>query len=277
MDFSENFILFFISLPYLAAAFSAFLASSRHDGLFDALAGFLALSAALAHVAFLLYLVFAATDFSRPTYYLVLLMLSLVAAVPFFPIARSRSLKPYAPVFPAFSFFLIYLAKVFSEDSLFGAGDAYRFAGLLDFGRLAHVVGVVAGSLFLSISFFLSVVFLFRERRFKQKKIDLDKENPGLGKLIKSIHKSNLSGFVLLSLGLLMGVVVGRTSPESPGVLTTAVRYVIPLAAWLVYGFLIVNASIVGLRGKVLARFSVLGFAAVASAFLIEVAILKLA
>jgi len=85
-------------------------------------------------------------------------------------------------------------------------------------------------------------------------------------------HRIICSGFLFLTIGLLVGITVKKMG--SHNVTTLDLRLIFPIVTWSFYAFILFDRSIRGLSGKYTATWSIIGFAAAALSFIYEMIIL---
>jgi ABC-type uncharacterized transport system permease subunit len=166
------------------------------------------------------------------------------------------------------------LSSIFAtEDTLIrGAGvhDEWLWRNLLT----AHIVALLAGHLLFALACLSGAAFLFQERRLKHRLGLGTSRLPSLGTLETITHRSVGLGFVLLTVGILLGL--GVAGAENLRARLWEPRLVIPATSWIVYaGFLLVY-TYRGRRGRFSAVWSIAGFSVVLVSLVFELVVLSI-
>ena len=144
------------------------------------------------------------------------------------------------------------------------------------FGRsllIAHASLSMLGYLLFGVACFTSIFFLYQEKRIKNKTLLLKKVKiPSLGFLDSIIFKMVVAGFLFLTIGLLLGINMSVSTSE--GAPRVSLRQLLPVFTWAVYSILLISRSIIGIRGRNSAIWSIIGFSVAVISFVYEISLL---
>jgi ABC-type uncharacterized transport system permease subunit len=144
------------------------------------------------------------------------------------------------------------------------------------FGRsllIAHASLSMLGYLLFGVACLASIFFLYQEKRIKNKTLLLQKVKvPSLGFLDTIIFKMVIAGFLFLTVGLLLGI--NMSVSTNAGVPRASLRQLLPVFTWLVYSILLINRSIIGIRGRNSAIWAIIGFSVAVISFVYEISLL---
>jgi ABC-type uncharacterized transport system permease subunit len=162
-------------------------------------------------------------------------------------------------VFPPFSIALMLTAAFAAQRMLLPAGQLDLIPGFRKNLLIVHIITLLGGHLLFGTACLISFLYLFQERRLKAKSGLLSGSRlPSLGKLENLNHRAITLGFLLLSIGILLGLLVAGYH-NLPGRLLTW-RLIIPSLTWLIYAIFLLEYDYQGRRGRFGARWSIIGF-----------------
>jgi len=146
------------------------------------------------------------------------------------------------------------------------------------FGRsllIAHGSLSMLGYLLFGVACLASIFFLYQEKRIKNKTLLLQKVKvPSLGFLDTIIFKMVIAGFLFLTVGLLLGINMSVSANEGVPRLSLSLRQLLPVFTWSVYSILLISRSIIGIRGRNSAIWSIIGFLVAVISFVYEISLL---
>lgn len=126
----------------------------------------------------------------------------------------------------------------------------------------AHIISVLSGFILFGLACVASGVYLIQERRIKAKASGVALTRlPSLGTLEHYNSRAITLGFFLLTIGLLLGLLVGGVENLSSRFFS--LRQAIPASTWLVYAAFLIIHDLQGRRGRFGAILSIAGFAVV--------------
>jgi len=208
----------------------------------------LGLAAAL-HAGYVLFASFSANVCPVKSIHFVASIAACIAAVLYLALRRRARID-------ALGAFVAPVALTFVLGSRFvGAPDRVPFGGLL----AVHVtVNVLGDSLFLLASG-AAVLYLVEERRLKEKRpASLFGRLPALDALDRAEHRLLLTGFPLLTLGIITGTAwAHRIESGSPAEIA---RALFAYATWVLFGGVLVLRALLGWRGRRAAYGTIAGF-----------------
>lgn len=176
-------------------------------------------------------------------------------------------------IFPPVAMFFLVLSITISDQVI--VAKEFLAASPV-FGKtllFVHASSSMLGYLLFGVACLTSMFFLYQENKIKSKKLHLqDLKVPSLGFLDKLNYKIIAVGFLLLSIGLLLGInmKVIVTSQQ----MQLSLRQLLPVATWLIYALFLMDRFINGLRGKITAMWSIVGFCMAVTSFTYEVYLL---
>ncbi len=176
-------------------------------------------------------------------------------------------------VFPPLTIFFLILSVLISDLPIISQEFLDRSTL---FGRsllIAHGSLSMLGYLLFGVACLTSIFFLYQEKRIKNKTLLLKKVKiPSLGFLDTIIFKMIIAGFLFLTVGLLLGINMSVSTNE--GVPRVSLRQLLPVFTWSVYSILLISRSIIGIRGRNSAIWSIVGFSVAVISFVYEISLL---
>lgn len=138
---------------------------------------------------------------------------------------------------------------------------------------MAHGSLSTLGYLLFGVACLTSTFFLYQEKQIKNKTLLLKKAKiPSLGLLDTIIFRMIIAGFLFLTVGLLLGIVMGVFSYE--GSPSLSLRSLLPIITWTIYAVILISRSAIGIRGRNSAILSILGFLVAVISFIYEIFLL---
>lgn len=129
------------------------------------------------------------------------------------------------------------------------------------------------GYLLFGVACLTSTFFLYQEKQIKNKTFLLKNVKiPSLGLLDTIIFRMIISGFVSLTVGLLLGIVMGVFIFEGAPYVT--LRHLLPILTWAIYAVILISRSAIGIRGRNSAILSIIGFVIAVVSFSYEIILL---
>ncbi len=123
-----------------------------------------------------------------------------------------------------------------------------------------HVTAAFLGNAVLALAFCVSLVYLFRERQLKEKRIGgLTSRLPSLEALDRLNYRALVWGFPLLTLGIVTGALFAKHTWGR--FWSWEEREIFSLVTWALYAGLLEARMVVGWRGRRAATVTILGFA----------------
>jgi ABC-type uncharacterized transport system permease subunit len=178
-------------------------------------------------------------------------------------------------VFPPFAAALMLTAAFAAERLLLPAGRLDLVPGFHKNLLMVHIITLLGGHLLFATACLISFLYLVQERRLKAKSGLLTGSRlPSLGKLEDLNHRAITLGFLLLSAGILLGLLVAGVHNLPARLLTW--RLIIPSLTWLIYAIFLLEYHYQGRRGRFGAMWSIIGFLIAATSSIFEFLVLWL-
>lgn len=128
-----------------------------------------------------------------------------------------------------------------------------------------HVTAAFLGNAVLALAFCVSLVYLFRERQLKEKRVHGASRLPSLEALDTLNYRALVWGFPLLTLGIVTGALFAKHTWGR--FWSWEEREVFSLITWLLYAGLLEARMVVGWRGRRAATVTIVGFAVLIVSF----------
>lgn len=176
-------------------------------------------------------------------------------------------------IFPPLTVFFLLLSILIADQPIvsqeFLERSTFTGRSLL----IAHGSLSMLGYLLFGVACLTSTFFLYQEKQIKNKTLMLKKiKVPSLGLLDTVIFRMIVAGFLFLTVGLLLGNVMGVfTYKGSP---SFTLRQLLPILTWSIYATLLVCRSAIGIRGRNSAILSIIGFLVAVISFVYEIFLL---
>ncbi len=133
---------------------------------------------------------------------------------------------------------------------------------------IAHVASIFLANALFAMLFSLGVMYLLQERRIKKKNFGLLYERlPSLERIDSIAHVCLMSGFPLMTAGLITGFVYASMVWRSPW--NWDPKEVLSVVTWLIYAILVHERLAVGWRGRRAAWLAIIGFCATVLTFVL--------
>ncbi|MCZ6533906.1 MAG: cytochrome c biogenesis protein CcsA [SAR324 cluster bacterium] len=175
-------------------------------------------------------------------------------------------------IFPPFAVAALLLAALLSAQPLPSIEHLAASLALIQAVLITHIVTVLSGHLLFALACLFGIVYLYQEHQLKTKRSLMDSRLPSLGALEHLNFKAIILGFLFLSVGILLGVVLSGLMSAPMRMLTW--RQAIPLFTWLVYAAFLLEHSVQGRRGRFGAIWSIAGFLIVTTSLIFELLLL---
>ncbi|MGC8492620.1 MAG: cytochrome C assembly family protein [Syntrophobacteraceae bacterium] len=133
---------------------------------------------------------------------------------------------------------------------------------------IVHVTSIFLANALFAVLFSLGVMYLLQERHIKKKNFGLLYERlPSLERIDTIAHACLMSGFPLMTAGLITGFVYATMVWRSPW--NWDPKEVLSVVTWLIYAILVHERLAVGWRGRRAAWLAILGFSATLLTFIL--------
>ncbi|MGA3113672.1 MAG: cytochrome c biogenesis protein CcsA [Syntrophobacteraceae bacterium] len=126
---------------------------------------------------------------------------------------------------------------------------------------IVHVASLFLANALFALAFSVGVMYLLQERHIKKKDFGFLYERlPSLERLDSIAHYCIMSGFPLMTVGLITGFAYAAIVRHSPW--NWNPKEILSLVTWIIYAVLVHERLAVGWRGRRAAWLSILGFSA---------------
>ena len=120
-----------------------------------------------------------------------------------------------------------------------------------------HIIILLAGYVMLGVACLASVIFLYQEHRLKTKLLtSIMVRFPALGTLDRISWQGSLWGFLALSIGIMLGIIINKGDQS----LLAEIRFISSISAWFVFAVLLLLRQMRALRSKWIAVWPIAGF-----------------
>ena len=120
-----------------------------------------------------------------------------------------------------------------------------------------HIIILLAGYVMLGVACVASIIFLYQEHRLKTKLLtSIMVRFPALGTLDRISWQGSLWGFLALSIGIMLGIIINKGDQS----LLAEIRFISSISAWFVFAVLLLLRQMRALRSKWIALWPIAGF-----------------
>ncbi|MCP4751434.1 MAG: cytochrome c biogenesis protein CcsA [Proteobacteria bacterium] len=201
------------------------------------------------------------------------LFLSLLLILTYFILNFYFPNQIFKIIFPPLTIFFLLVSILISDQVIIAQGFLDKSPVFGKFVLYVHASCSMLGYLLFGVACLASIFFLYQDKQIKNKTLLLrNVKIPSLGFLDSLNYKVITAGFLFLTVGLLLGVIMKTISTE--GAPQISMRQILPFSTWGLYAFFLIDRSISGLRGKATAVWAIVGFAAAVTSFVYEISLL---
>ncbi len=212
-------------------------------------------------------------DFLFGTLSGLLLFLSLLLILIYFILDFYFPNPIFEIVFPPLTVFFLILSILVSDLAIISQEFLSKSPVFGRFVLFTHASCSMLAYLLFGVACLTSIFFLFQEKQIKNKTLLLRSVKvPSLGFLDLLTYKVIASGFIFLTVGLLVGI--NMKIVATGGHQYLSLRQILPLATWGIFALFLVDRSIRGMRGRISAIWAIIGFTAAATSFVYEISLL---
>ena len=120
-----------------------------------------------------------------------------------------------------------------------------------------HIIILLAGYVMLGVACVASLIFLYQEHHLKTKLLtSVMVRFPALGTLDRISWQGSLWGFLALSIGIMLGIIINKGDRT----LLADIRFISSISAWFVFAVLLLLRQMRALRSKWIAIWPIAGF-----------------
>lgn len=176
-------------------------------------------------------------------------------------------------IFPPLTLFFLLLSVFIADQPIVSQEFLERSTPLGRTLLISHGSFAMLGYLLFGVACLTSSFFLYQEKQIKNKTLLIKKVKvPSLGLLDTIIFRMIIAGFLFLTVGLLVGIIMGVFSYQGTPWFT--MRHLLPILTWTIYATLLISRSAIGIRGRNSAILSIIGFFVAVVSFVYEIVIL---
>jgi ABC-type uncharacterized transport system permease subunit len=138
----------------------------------------------------------------------------------------------------------------------------------------SHIIILLAGDIMLGVACVASIIFLYQEHHLKTKLMSsLTLRFPALGTLDRLSWQGILWGFLALSIGLMLGILINSDDHS----LSANLRFGSSVSAWCVFATLLLFRQLHSVRSRWLTIWCVVGFVLALMSLIVEMLRLNIA
>ena len=121
----------------------------------------------------------------------------------------------------------------------------------------SHIIILLAGYVMLGVACISSIIFLYQEHHLKTKFLtSIMVRFPALGTLDRISWQGSLWGFIALSIGIMLGIIINKGDRT----LLADIRFVSSIGAWFIFAVLLLLRQMRALRSNWIAIWPIAGF-----------------
>ena len=170
-------------------------------------------------------------------------------------------------VIPIFAVVLMIISSSISSGNVPALAFINQEPWLRQTVLVIHIITLIAGHLLFALACGSSILFLYQEHQIKTKLVKLLVTRfPSLGTLKQISYRSSMWGFLFLTGGLILGVILNE-GPQQRNL----VRLGVSIVVWLTYAMFLIERRIQGYEGKRIVFWPIIGFCIVLIAIMLEV------
>ena len=137
----------------------------------------------------------------------------------------------------------------------------------------SHIIILIAGYVMLGVACVASTIFLYQEHHLKTKLVtSLMIRFPALGTLDRLSWQGTLWGFLALSIGIMLGILINKGDQS----LLANLRFGSSICAWCVFAMLLLMRQLQALRSSWRAIWPIVGFSLALTSLIVEILRLNL-
>ena len=135
-----------------------------------------------------------------------------------------------------FVILLLGLSLIISQKKVISGEIFFNQTWLYEVLLVSHIIILLAGYVLLGVACVASMIFLYQERHLKKKNVNLITSRfPALSTLDRLSWQGTLCGFLALSIGIMIGILI-KNNDQS---LLANLRFLSSISAWFVFALLL--------------------------------------
>lgn len=230
-------------------------------------------------LAFVLQLVFIAVGYGEMKVILfhsvsgLMIFLSLLLMLVLFVLNVYFPDQIFELILPPLTLFFLLLSVLISDQPIVSQEFLERSTLTGRSLLVAHGSFSMLGYMLFGVACLTSSFFLYQEKQIKNKTLLLtNAKSPSLGLLDTIIFRMIVSGFLFLTVGLLLGSIMGVFTYEGAPLFT--LRHLLPVLTWTLYAALLISRTAIGIGGRNTAVLTIFGFFLAVISFVYEIVLL---
>lgn len=133
---------------------------------------------------------------------------------------------------------------------------------------VTHIIVLLASYVLLGVACVASIIFIYQERHLKTKKVkSTNIRFPSLGTLDRLSWQGTLWGFLALSIGIMIGILINKNDQS----LLASLRFGSSISAWFVFAFLLLFRQLQLLHSLWTSAWPIFGFILALISLIVEI------
>jgi ABC-type uncharacterized transport system permease subunit len=170
-------------------------------------------------------------------------------------------------ILPIFAVLILILSISIAQDGIPALALSNQEPWIYQTALLTHIISTIGGYTFFSLACLASSLFVYQNYRLKTKLEGvLRLRIPALGTLEKTSYVAIKWGFLLLSIGVVLGVMLSKSILIGE----TSWRLLLSVGVWFVYAMFLLDYHLQRIRSRLSQYWPIIGFALILAAVFVE-------
>ncbi|MEC7217912.1 MAG: cytochrome c biogenesis protein CcsA, partial [SAR324 cluster bacterium] len=170
-------------------------------------------------------------------------------------------------ILPIFAVLILILSISIAQDGIPALALRNQEPWIYQTALLTHIISTIGGYTFFSLACLASSLFVYQNYRLKTKLEGvLRLRIPALGTLEKTSYVAIKWGFLLLSIGVVLGVMLSKSILIGE----TSWRLLLSVGVWFVYAMFLLDYHLHRIRSRLSQYWPIIGFALILAAVFVE-------
>ena len=170
-------------------------------------------------------------------------------------------------ILPIFAVLILILSISIAQDGIPALALSNQEPWIYQTALLTHIISTIGGYTFFSLACLASSLFVYQNYRLKTKLEGvLRLRIPALGTLEKTSYVAIKWGFLLLSIGVVLGVMLSKCILIGE----TSWRLILSVGVWFVYAMFLLDYHLQRIRSRLSQYWPIIGFALILAAVFVE-------
>ena len=170
-------------------------------------------------------------------------------------------------ILPIFAVLILILSISIAQDGIPALALSNQEPWIYQTALLTHIISTIGGYTFFSLACLASSLFVYQNYRLKTKLEGvLRLRIPALGTLEKTSYVAIKWGFLLLSIGVVLGVMLSKSILIGE----TSWRLILSGGVWFVYAMFLLDYHLQRIRSRLSQYWPIIGFALILAAVFVE-------